>query len=391
MRGLKLGTKEFTILDSIRGIASLYVAVAHCRGSLWMGGRMFLELYPRNTWHLWEYLVFGSSMLVRVATEMVIVFFVLSGFSIAHSLSNDQSPGRFYLRRVIRIYPTYLAGLAWAGLVYLVTLYWHPHWYDGSIVNKFSLIRADEMRNYFDPVVVMKNLFYMPSNGFITPYWSLTYEVIFYLLAPFLLKRVKVYAIISLVFFLFYVIAPGQVDNLGMPFYISEFLFKYNIYFVAGVLLYYYFDPVLAVFSSIDRRIFLMMILLAAMLTFGIDYYYSVETVYSLTAAAILGALLIVYFLHYKVKISWLMAVGKYSYTLYVTHFASIFFYLGIYWLIFKPSVAYIANYFIWMPAVFFCLLIAYLQYLLVESKTKGLLTVLRKKEKAKIEQVSQV
>ena len=98
----------FDILDSIRGIAALYVAIAHCRGTLWMGGSEFQKLFPRNTWAISDYLVFGSSMLTRLAVEFVIVFFVLSGFSIAYSLSANKSPLQFYKRRFIRIYPSYV-------------------------------------------------------------------------------------------------------------------------------------------------------------------------------------------------------------------------------------------------------------------------------------------
>ena len=101
----------FDILDSIRGIASLYVAIGHCRGILWVGGNEFSKMFPRDTWSIGDYLMFGTSMLTRLAVEFVIVFFVLSGFSIAHSLSGNTSPLQFYKRRFIRIYPSYVAAL----------------------------------------------------------------------------------------------------------------------------------------------------------------------------------------------------------------------------------------------------------------------------------------
>lgn len=75
------------------------------------------------------------------------------------------------------------------------------------------------------------------------------------------------------------------------------------------------------------------------------------------------------------------MSVGKYSYTLYITHLATIFLYLAGYWLIVKPDKPYILNYFVWMPAVLFCLLIAYVQYLMVEGRSKAILNRLRKKQ----------
>ena len=74
--------KDFEILDSIRGIAALVVVVAHCRGTLWIGGGEFAKMFPRDTWSFWDYLVFGFSMFTRLSVEFVIVFFILSGFSI---------------------------------------------------------------------------------------------------------------------------------------------------------------------------------------------------------------------------------------------------------------------------------------------------------------------
>ena len=243
---------SFDILDTIRVIASLYVAIAHCRGVLWIGGSEFLKKFPRSTWDFGDYLMFGTSMLTRLAVEFVIVFFVLSGFSIAHSLSTDKSPLQFYKRRFIRIYPSYFVALVWAALVFIVTRYWHPEWYNGdtfqTAINagispgNIPFIRSEEMNSYFNGEVIAKNLVYMPGGGYITPFWSLTYEVIFYLLAPFLLRRINLYAGISAILFLINFIAPATVHSIGLPIYVYEFLFTYNIYFVAGILLYTHFE-----------------------------------------------------------------------------------------------------------------------------------------------------
>lgn len=367
----------FDILDSIRGIASLYVAIGHCRGILWVGGNEFTKMFPRNTWSIGDYLMFGTSMLTRLAVEFVIVFFVLSGFSIAHSLSANTSPLQFYKRRFIRIYPSYVAALIFAGLVFLITRYWHPEWYDGSITG-FSFARTIEMNQYFDREVIAKNLAYMPGRGFITPFWSLTYEVIFYLLAPFVLRKMNWYASISFLLFAFHFFMPAVVQSWNLPLYIHEFLFVYNIYFVAGVLLYKNYDKAAQVFMQFSKPVLLAAIAGALLLMYAANLYFKIETVYSFMASALLGVLLIGFFLKYNLRISWLMGIGRFSYTLYITHLASVFLYLGIYWLVVKPQVPYILNYFVWMPAVLFVLLIAYVQYWLVEKRTKNILNLLR-------------
>lgn len=368
----------FDILDSIRGIAALYVAIAHCRGTLWMGGSEFQKLFPRNTWTISDYLIFGSSMLTRLAVEFVIVFFVLSGFSIAYSLSTNKSPLQFYKRRFIRIYPSYVVALIWAGVVFIITYYWHPNWYDGTY-NTGAFIRTNEMKDYFHWNVIIKNLFYMPGQGFITPFWTLTYEVIFYLLAPFLLRKVKLYAIASVTLFLINFIFPSEVLSIGLPLYIYEFLFIYNIYFVIGVILFQNYFKMISVFQKISKSMSGIAIIIAVVLIYVFNISFKTETVYSFLAAAILSILLILYFLTYEIRIKWLMGIGKFSYTLYITHFATVFLYLGIYWEIARPQIPYIVNYFVWMPAILLCLIIAYIHYWTVERNTKRILNSLRK------------
>jgi peptidoglycan/LPS O-acetylase OafA/YrhL len=375
----------FEILDSIRGIAALYVTIAHSRGVLWVGGEKFTKMFARADWGTWDYFIVGSSMLTRLAVEFVIVFFVLSGFSIAHSLSMNRAPGSFYKRRFIRLYPPYLVALAWAGVVFLITKLWHPQWYDGSM-NEFAFIRTNEMNDYFEPQTILKNLFYMPGAGFITPFWSLTYEVMFYLMAPFLLRKVNIYIIISVLLFAFNFFLPGRVPSWGLPVYIYNFFFVYNIYFAVGIFLYFNYEKVSSWFRNYTRTEFLIIMGGLLLFMFGANFYFRLETDFTFVEACMLSAVLIIFFMKYHIQIPWLMNTGKFSYTLYITHFASIYLYLGIYWLVFQPKTPYILNFFVWIPAVFFAVGMAWIQYLLVEKKTKNILNLLRLKSAQKKE-----
>jgi len=380
-----LGFKDFEILDSIRGIASLFVTIAHCRGTLWIGGGEFLKMFPRETWTTGDYVIFGISMLTRLSVEFVIVFFVLSGFSIAHSLSSNTSVKQFYLRRLIRIYPSYLVALIWAGLIFALTRNWFPEWYDGSRT-KFAFERTVPMNTFFEPAVIIRNIFYMTDEqGMIAPFWSLTYEVIFYILAPFLFRKVNWYILFSIILFLANLFFQDFIVSLGIPKYFYKFLFVYNIYFAMGVGLYNYFESVRNLFGKVSKKMLLLFIIIAVALTYGANIYFQVGTIYSFGAAALLGALLIIFFLKYQVQIPWLINIGKFSYTLYIVHYPTIFLYLAMYHLIFNPDTIYILNYFVWMPAVFFCLGVAYVHYLLVESKTKHILNRLRLKRTSKM------
>lgn len=374
----QLKKNDFDILDSIRGIAALYVVIAHCRGTLWIGGSQFTAMFPRNKWDAGDYFMFGSSMLTRLAVEFVIVFFVLSGFSISHSLSSNQSPLPFYKRRLIRIYPSYIAALVWAGIIYAFTKALFPQWYDGSNT-QYAYIRTIEMNDYFNPVVMIKNLFYMPMHGFIGPFWSLTYEVMFYLLAPFLLRRVNLYVTISAILFLIGFFAPEQVMKLSLPLYIHEFLFTYNIYFAVGVFFYSRYHIISQWFTSYTKNEFLVIIGGFLLIMLGANIYLKIENTFTFIEASMLSVMLIVFFLKFQLRIPFLVNVGAFSYTLYITHFASIYLYLALYWWIARPSVPYITNYFVWIPAVAFVVGLAYLQYILIEKKTKHLLNALRR------------
>lgn len=319
-------------------------------------------------------------MLTRLAVEFVIVFFLLSGFSIAHSLSDNKSPIPFYKRRIVRIYPPYLAALAWAAIIFIITRAIFPQWYDGTYT-EFSFIRTMQMNDFFEWKIVLRNLLYLPGEGFITPFWSLTFEVIFYLLAPFLLRKVNLYVIISAVLFLLHWLIPNKILTDHLPSVIYQFLFIYNIYFAAGVLLYQKWDTVVLLFTGVSRKLHLLAIIGIVLLMYAVNIRMTTESEYSFMVAACLSIFLIVYFVKFEVRIKWLMNVGKYSYTLYITHLATIFLYLAGYWLIVKPDKPYILNYFVWMPAVLFCLLIAYVQYLMVEGRSKAILNRLRKKQ----------
>lgn len=375
---LQLKKNDFEILDSIRGMAALYVTIAHCRGTLWMGSSEYSRMFERVSWGVSDYLIVGSSMLTRLAVEFVIVFFVLSGFSITHSLAGDKSPLSFYKRRFIRIYPSYLAALVWAGLIYVVTKIIFPEWYDGTYT-QFAFVRTMEMNEFFDPPVILGNLFYIPMHGFIGPFWSLTYEVIFYLLAPFLLLRINLYVLISALLFLINFLFPSMVSGFYLPRQVYEFIFIYNIYFAVGVYLYANFVKISGWFSSYTKFEFLLIFggLLAIM--FGANIYFKIETDFTFIEASMLSSVLIIFFLKYQFRVPALMQIGKFSYSLYITHFASIYIYLAIYWLIFKPTVPFISNYFVWIPAVFFVTLLGYLHYLTIERNTKNILNRLRR------------
>src|SRR4051794_8954166 len=92
------------VLDFLRGFAALYVLINHTRGAFFVGGRALLSSDPR----LGDYLTVGLLQMTALGAEFVILFFVVSGFAMAHSISHSTDVGNFYLKRLLRIWPPYL-------------------------------------------------------------------------------------------------------------------------------------------------------------------------------------------------------------------------------------------------------------------------------------------
>lgn len=372
------GKVNFDILESLRGLAALYVCIGHSRANLWIGGEQYLKIHPKETLGFSDYLLLGLNMLTRLSTEFVIVFFVLSGFSIAHSLRKNTEAIPFYKRRFIRLYPPYVVALLWAMGIFLIIQEIYPALVNGTYQTP-TLERLKYSSLLFDWEVFVKNLFYLPQpDGIIRPFWSLTMEVIFYLMAPFLFKNKKLYIISSVILFLFWLgayYAEWQLNPI-----LDNYLF-FNIFFAIGVALYQYYDVIASkatVFKSspaivISLGLFFSMIALSLIIK-----RYEPITAF---LAAIMSVILIIYLLSNNKEIKWLIGIGRFSYTLYITHFASIMLYMALYYLITKATPPYIHNSFVFIPGVFFCIGLAYVQYYFVEKKSKGILDKLRKKD----------
>jgi peptidoglycan/LPS O-acetylase OafA/YrhL len=378
---IKLSVKDFEILDSIRGLASLYVVIAHCRGILWVGGKVFLNENPINNWGVLDAFKFGFSMLTRLAVEFVIIFFVLSGFSIAYSLSRKQKKNMFYLKRLIRIYPPYIVALIWAGIVFLVTREMNPHFYE-NIYEGLVYERYVQMLDFLNIEVIFKNLVYMPSEGFITPFWSLSHEVIFYLIAPYLFLKRNIYCIVSSGLFIIQFFCPNLIDSLIINPILKDFIFLYNFFFMLGAVLFWNFGKVLKMIERVSKfKIFGLMFIFILM-TYGLNFYHKTSSTSSYLSASFFAIILIVYFLKYSVNISFLKKIGIYSYTLYITHVATIFLLHSLYFKIFNSDSHEIRNFLVFIPAIFICLLVAFLQYYFIERKTKVLLNRIRSNKK---------
>ncbi|TDQ11284.1 acyltransferase family protein [Pedobacter metabolipauper] len=361
---LKTLKPNFSTLDGIRGIAAFYVVINHCRGHLLIGGGELAKIKPVAEWTMLEKVYYTLLQATALGSEFVILFFVLSGFSIAYSLRNQQALKSFYLKRFIRLYPPYIAALIWAAFTYhMIDKYFHA--LNGESISVFE-----------DFNTTIRNLFYITTGDYIGQFWSLIHEVFFYLLVPFALLKKRWYYIASVVLYLVGIFIPVDFQYLNK---FTEFLLKYNIYFTVGVYLYYNYDSFKKYFLISKSYVFYGILCFLFGLEVILNYLIDINEI-SFFIASIASILLIVNFLEKNITNMVIRKLGEMSYTIYIIHFASMYiFYLILLKVGVTKDVDKIMVWWVWPTGVVFCLITAIPFYYLIEKNTKKILEYLRK------------
>jgi peptidoglycan/LPS O-acetylase OafA/YrhL len=178
---------RFATIDVLRGAAALFVACLHIRETAWIGMRDFWHLHP--SWSSPDTWIALLSAPVMFGSFGVSAFFVISGYCIhrAHAsrLSRDATyrvdGGRFWFRRLVRIYPVLLAAL-------LLTLLCDT--LSERLVPGFYKLGELGPGTFALNLLAMEGLFAHPfgSNG---PLWTLAIEIQLYAVYPlvFLVRR----------------------------------------------------------------------------------------------------------------------------------------------------------------------------------------------------------
>lgn len=159
--------KNIASIQVIRGIAALLVLLYHA--SALVSYRFGYDLVP--------YLWWGYSG--------VDIFFVLSGFIIYYTAATNSKllPWEFFLRRVIRIYPVF-----WIALIVVISLsfmgqFLHLNSGDSSTIDKVSQTNISS---------ILGTMFLIPkSSEIILVAWTLSYEMMFYILFTLLFFKSK--------------------------------------------------------------------------------------------------------------------------------------------------------------------------------------------------------
>ena len=173
-------------LHIFRAIAAIGVVLTHAKFVLWSGGVAYIAKFPVHTWNPVEYPLFLLDLISSLGGQRVYLFFILSGFFIRYSVRYNFSLPSYLRKRLLRIYPAFLAATLLAGIVlYVSVIYINPSIYTDSLREYNSRLVIG-----FQGLTLLSLLSTLSfSNvgeyfGMNVQYWSLKHEIVFYLLFP---------------------------------------------------------------------------------------------------------------------------------------------------------------------------------------------------------------
>ena len=313
--------KTFSIqLESLRGLSAIVVLFSHAFQAF---------VAPQD--------VAFYSIVRLLGQSAVMMFFVLSGFLIGHSIQKNIQQNQLFsiknytMQRCKRILPPFLFALFWMLLLYALAPYFFA-----TQSHSFEIIPALMLRTAYDfslhelvGSVFFVNEFLTPTLSANAPLWSLSYEVWFYVLAG--LMAVWRYAFARVGFVITLLIL--SVLNL-------QFLVYFSVWLLAFA---FSFDQVRSYLDAkslkIIQWIFGIFALCIAMYDayqfFVIDQVKTYQANLFTMFNACIGLVFAIFLLQLYQKQRTFQPIwassARFSYTLYVTHFPILLFAMGVF------------------------------------------------------------
>lgn len=288
-------SKRNSSLDFLRGIAIVGVIAVHAS-----------QEFSTNLTHL-DYLL----SLGRFGVQL---FFLVSAITICatwlHRKGEPNCTRNFLIRRVSRIAP-----LFWLGIVAYAAI---RHWENINVED--SLYAATLLSGFKANAV----------NSIVPGGWSIHVEVMFYLSFPLLAALLSAQRantlLIGLVAWIFYAYFGRDIaselffpslDSVSLreALYLS-FLNQLPI-FIIGIFVFRVLDSAQMQLSRIELVIFLFWITIAAFTAF-----YRQELSQAFVVVGIILGAFSYLILKYNLSIKWISHLGKYTYGMYICHFA---------------------------------------------------------------------
>ena len=281
-------------------------------------------------------------------------FFIVSGFYMAfiwHEkyslLSNSYS--KFIINRLLRIYPLYWVVLA-ITLIFLVstsilkrapfwTFYYyanchHPVVFCLILLSNILIVGLDIIMFLgFDSaggIIVNKphsmNVQFRFFN-FIPPAWTLSIEILFYFLAPFILKRGK--------FTVIFIFLASLTIKIALNYYHYDYdFFEYGffpselMFFCSGIISYYIYRKIINELWAPKYGVILQFILSFMILFFQHLPFNTTVNKYLLYSIIVCS---IPFIFMYSKNFKWDRWLGELSYPLYIIHWLVVFLMKGVF------------------------------------------------------------
>ena len=298
---------RFKNLDSIRTIAFLSTFMAHA--------------FYSNDASILNSKAFGiASVFSEVFSFGVPIFFVLSGFLISYLMLNEQevnnkfSLGKFYARRILRIWPVYYAVII-IGFVLFPLLRQYilndPYIESANIIYYLTFLSNFDQLNSGD----------LPFGVGLGPTWSVSVEEQFYLFWPLLLIifKKKMFVIPILMTLAISIIFTFSFDLMAKN---TIYCFTYlSIGGLFGYLAIYKKELVQKLVKIPSYLFFSLILMLFILMT--IYVYWSSNFIFIILVSILIGYSIIFQCYSNKNelrKIPFLEKIGKYTYGLYLYH-----------------------------------------------------------------------
>lgn len=200
-------------LDGLRAIAAFLVVIYHLGGN---------ALGPSLV----------SSFISSATRSGVELFFVLSAVVLGRRYIREGSPvsiGNYFRRRTERLWPPYIVAWILAGVTIAVTTFWPTWWSLNASLPSFKTTE------WLGQLFILN--WWSPPYNF--AWWSLTIEVSFYVLLPFLIPIFRAVhkrtALLIAIFFGTVVLSVAAFDRVDVP--VIGSLLTYASCFAAGLVL----------------------------------------------------------------------------------------------------------------------------------------------------------
>lgn len=277
----------YSNIQALRGIAALLVVLHHSAGH-------FRAMGLSN-------FIFES--IAKFGYLGVDVFFVISGFVMAKTTAdipnNLTSSKQFMTKRLLRIYLGYLP------IFFLALIYFY--FFDVQYLAKKEIIQS--------MLLINPNMF----DLVITPAWSLTYELYFYVIVALLVLTKQINPKLLFTLLLLSVLIKNFVIDLGrnpiLDFFFSSLLFE----FICGYLLFMFFEKFMHK-NLIYLTIPLTVVFLLIAVYLNIGYGYVRVLTFGVFAISLVWSFLIMEKNQIFVFHGIFTRIGDASYTLYLTH-----------------------------------------------------------------------